>query len=280
MARLAVVLYSYPARIARHRYLANLCYGRISAMPAVSVFVTTEQGGGLGEPSCFRHMGLDVARGYEFLPDKTLAMFRWFLSHTNCDYLLKCDDDLFVDPSAIRRCVTQQTQADYQGADVHTLDCTSKAFTYHQGKCSQQDLNQVELDVSWAPEGFTFAAGTCYLLSRKAVSAVIQEADASGFCPARARKSLDNRGVGAEDMLVAHLLLRQGIRAEPTLRVMYCDNWFKMLKQFRWELCGRLIRRESLKRCIGVCTSNRVPSWLERMQIRLWFLVSRLVPPV
>jgi len=279
MSRVACVLYSYPARAPRHRYLSQLCYEQLRSIPGVSVFITTEASSEYVGPSCFRPMPLDVPRGYEFLPDKTLAMFRWFLAGTDCDYLLKCDDDVFVDPSTVRRLVLDGALPDYQGADIHSLPAKAKRYEYHRGKCSQQSLNQVDLDVSWAPEGFSFAAGTCYLLSRQAVSAALREVEASEFCPARARESHDSRGV-AEDMLVGHLLLCQGITPEPALRIMYCDNWFKMLKQFRWELFGRLFRRPSLKRCIGVCTSNRAPSWWERIQIQSWFLMSRLVPPV
>lgn len=279
MARLAIILYSYPARIARHRYLARLCYGQISAIPDVLVFVTTEQGGGLGEPSCFRHMELSSPRGYEFLPDKTLAMFRWFLDHTDCQYLLKCDDDVVLDPAAIRQLLQRKDMPDYQGADIYSKPAGATAYTCHRGKCTQPALNETDTDVSWAPEGFTFAGGPCYLLSRKAVLAAVREVDISGFCTAAARESRDNRGVGAEDWLVADLLLRQGICVTHSLRLMHCDNWFLMLKQFRWELCARLTRRNSLKRCMGICTSNRVPTWWETLQIRAWLPVSRLVAP-
>jgi len=51
--RLAVVLYSYAARVDRHRRLAALSYHALSNIPGISVYVTSRHDGERIEPECF-----------------------------------------------------------------------------------------------------------------------------------------------------------------------------------------------------------------------------------
>jgi hypothetical protein len=280
MPKVAVVLYSYTGRRDRQRMLAGLCYEAVSRIPNAAVFVTTGPNDAAPPAACYRPLPLDVPTGYEYLPDKTLAMLRWFAAQDQYDYLLKCDDDLVLDPAAVRKLIASPNHHHYQAGLIHFKSESPDAYTYHKGKCRDAILNEIDTDVSWAPQDFMFAAGTCYLISQFAARSAISIADRSGFDPKEARRCRDNRGIGAEDWMTGSLLRDSGICPELTFRVMFCSNWFMMLRQFRGELASRLTRRQSLRRCMGIVTSNRTPTMWERIQILSWMRLSQLVPPV
>lgn len=276
--KIAVVLYSYSGRQDRQRVLARLCYQAVARIPNVAVYVTTTADDIVSPASCYRSLRLDIPDGYEYLPDKTLAMLRWFAAQEEFDYLLKCDDDVFLDPCAVSHLTLDIAMPHYQGVDVQALPAGTTTMKWHRGKCRSHTLNENDTSAKWAPPGFTFALGTCYMLSRDAAQHALDELESSGFILDEARLRLDCRAVGCEDILVADLLARRNIFPVHSMRIMYANGPLQILNHYRYELLSRLKRRSGHKRCIGVCTPNRAARPVELPLLALWPVLSRWIP--
>lgn len=111
---------------------------------------------------------LDAPDDYEGLPQKTLAMVRWVLENTDFSYLLKIDDDCFLDPQAYFGDLTYQ-KFDYYGRPL-TKDRGYFDRTWHMAK-STHPRGRLELDKSPGPS--THAdGGAGYTLSRWAMMAL------------------------------------------------------------------------------------------------------------
>lgn len=275
--RLAIILYSYHKRLDRQRVLAKLSYHALSACPGVEVFVTTRAGYDDGEPACFRRIPLDVPDGYEYLPDKTIAMFRWLLEHGEFDYVVKCDDDVFLDAASIRRLDTFWRLPDYVGAGVGKTE--GSVSPYHRGRCVTPALNDADANLAWAGDGIAFATGTCYGLSVRAVAALLAQFDRLGFSIPDARNRFDVRGVGAEDILVAWLLRECGIHPQECLRLIHGGCRRDLAAGLIHESLVRARLRSEVVPSFGVCCSNRMPSWPECVAIGTWFRLSAMLPP-
>jgi len=105
---------------------------------------------------------------YEGLPQKTLAMVRWVRDHTDFDYMLKVDDDCFLDSGAFFADLSWQ-KFDYYGRPL-TRGRGQMDRAWHMGK-SASPRGRLELDKS--PEPSTYAdGGSGYSLSRQAMQAV------------------------------------------------------------------------------------------------------------
>jgi hypothetical protein len=278
MGRIAVVLYSYAGNTTRQRLLSSLCYKAVSQLPDVAVYVTVGPSNLPPPASCYEPLRIDVPTGYEYLPDKTLEVLRWFSTHTTYDYLLKCDDDVILDPSAVAYLTRESALAPYQGVDVKTFPADAKTMNWHRGTCQSPVLNSNDTTTDWVPPGFAFALGTCYMISRAAAQEALAECDSSGLDLHYARSRLDCRAVGCEDMLVASLLAKRAIFPTHSLRIMYANHPGQLLNHYRYELFRRATSRGSRQLCVGVCIPNRAPSAIERPLLRMWPMLSRMVP--
>lgn len=118
---------------------------------------------------------LDAPDDYEGLPQKTLAMVRWVHDHTAFSYLLKIDDDCFLDTEAFFLSLSH-LKFDYYGRPLHRVPGQMDR-TWHMAK-SRSDRGRLELDKS--PEPSRYAdGGSGYSLSRRAMAALIQVADSA-----------------------------------------------------------------------------------------------------
>lgn len=258
----------------RQRLLAHLCYEEIAKIPGVRVLITKHRNEPKVEPSCYGLLPIETPEGYEYLPDKTMELLNYLSENYRFDHVLKCDDDIVLDPSVIRRMVSSGISEDYFGIETRVLPVKDKVLTYHQGKCKSAYLNANGLDLTWAPEGFAFMSGTCYGLSLKAVQLAIQTYHSSGFKIQTARENLDIRGVGAEDVLLSFLLQSVGLKGVESIRALHCPKRSVMFSSLLREIKGRLTGKKML-RCIGVVTSNRMARPDEQLMLRLWQLISK-----
>jgi len=276
MSRVAIVLYSYSKRRDRQQMLAAHSLSRISRRGYAQVFLTVDPGEEPPSLSGISTMQLDSPLGYEHLPDKTIAMLRWLAQRSDWDYVIKCDDDVLLDPAAVRTLTTQRSLPDYQSVATYVCRGDGKA-TYHRGKCTDPAFNARDLDTSWGM-GMSFAVGHCYMLSRRAVLALLDEIDSGQFSIEAARAVFDIRGVGGEDLLVAYLLRQRGISPVESLRLLQSKP---RLLRLGWHLFQESIAAYQNgygdRLCIGAITDNRLPWRGEYRVLRAWFFASSLL---
>ena len=113
---------------------------------------------------------LDAPDDYEGLPQKTLAMARWVYENTRYSYLVKIDDDCFMNPQEYLGDLAY-LKFDYYGRRL-TRNRWNLDRTWHMGK-SQSERGRLELDKS--PEPSSYAdGGSSYTLSRVAMAALVE----------------------------------------------------------------------------------------------------------
>lgn len=271
----AVVLYSYHKRIEHQRRIASVSCRRLGDVPGIDLYVTGRAGYDDGEPECFEKIPLDVPEGYEFLPDKTIATLRWLDTHRDFDHVIKVDDDVYLDPAALRKAIGVGGWPDYSGPYVARL---GEGSNHHRGRCLTAELNAVDADTRYAGWGLRFLTGSCYILSRRAVRAVLAEVTGSGFDFDAARRSRDVRAIGAEDILVASMLRQRGIDPQESVRLIHAGCRRDLVTGIATESAGRARRLASPLPCIGVHFRNRMPRGLERLALSSWFGLSSLLP--
>jgi len=145
-------------------------------------------------------LALDVPDHYEDLPKKTLRLFDWVYQHTNAQYVLKIDDDCYLDVDSYLESLTYRKYA-YYGQIVVCKDGEMDR-RWHMSK-SQSRHSRRTLDKS--PEPSIYAkGGGAYTLSREAIKLLLQTA----------RTDAGKRLTAAsymEDKLVGDLLAMSGI---------------------------------------------------------------------
>lgn len=278
--RLAIVLYSYPGRVDRQRRLAALSYSALASLPGVSVYVTSRNGRQPVEPECFTRIPLQTEDAYELLPDKTIEMVNWLLHQNNWDVLLKCDDDVVLDPGAILALLKSGTWPAYAGSTLQVVPPNPPPSTYHVGRCRSHPCNAHAMSLAWAAPGFTFAVGTCYSLTRSAAETAIQELTAWDMTIEAARDRMDIRGVGGEDLLIAYLLSRRGIYPTHAMCLYQPSTIMEFLRHLRGEAWHRIIRLNRTPLCLGVFTHNRPLRKYERALLMAWNQLSKACPAV
>ena len=276
MTRVAIVLYSYGRRRDRQRSLYAHSLSRISRRGLAKVYLTVDPGEVPPSLPGINAMQLDSPPGYEHLPDKTIAMLRWLAQKPDWDYVIKCDDDVLLDPAAVRALAEQRSLPDYQSVATYVCGGDGKA-TYHRGKCTDPVLNDTDLDTSWGM-GMAFAVGHCYMLSRRAVEAVLEELDSGGFSIEAARAAFDIRGVGGEDLLVGYLLRERCIRPVESLRLLQSKPRLRgLVRHLVRESLAAFRNQYDDRLCVGAITDNRLPWWGEYRVLRTWFFVSHIL---
>lgn len=112
---------------------------------------------------------VDAPDDYEGLPQKALSTIRWVHDTTNFTYMLKIDDDCFLNADEFFHSHSYR-KFDYYGR-ILTRQSGQTDRSWHTGKASS-DRGKYELDKS--PEPSTYADGGCgYALSRRAMAAVL-----------------------------------------------------------------------------------------------------------
>lgn len=115
-------------------------------------------------------LALDVSDTYEDLPAKTLKMFDWVYHNTNAQYVLKIDDDCFLDVDSFFNNLSYRKHH-YYGRILHR-NVGGMDRTWHHSK-SKTLRAQKTLDKS--PEPSTYCdGGGGYTLSRIAMHALLQ----------------------------------------------------------------------------------------------------------
>ena len=278
MNRIVVVLYSHAKRLERQRLLVAHGLRTLERRGWASVYVTADAQDDEPPMPDVGVMRLDSPPGYEHLAEKTIAMLRWLAERDGWEYVVKCDDDVLLDPWAVRRLADPRGHADYRSVKNIICKANATGSGYHRGKCLDPRLNEQNADVRWAGEGLEFAVGACYVLSRRAVGAALEEFDTGAFRLAEARDALDIRGLGAEDILLASLLRQRGIAPTQSLRLMESRPRFRGLARHMLRESWAIVRGDhGARTCLGAIMDNRSPWPGELTLLRSWFTVSRVL---
>jgi hypothetical protein len=275
--KLAIVLYSYAGRIAKQQQLAGWCYDAISRIKGVSLFVTSRAGQPALEPPCFERIPLATEDAYELLPDKTMEMLQWLQRRSDWDIVIKCDDDVILDPAAIRGLVQISRFPSYAGTTLLRPPPDRAPSRCHMGRCRSEHLNRSAVSLSWASDDFVFAAGSCFAMDRQAVETALDELAAWELTIEQARDRLDMRGV-AEDVLVGYLLSRRNIRPADSICLLTprCgSDWLRFGRDQAWS---RLVGRRQDVAWLGLLTPNRPLRRYERLLLSGWLPISGALP--
>ena len=277
MSRVAIVLYSYSKRRDRQQLLCANSLTRISRRGYSQVFLTVAPGEEPPSLPGITTMQLDSPPGYEHLPDKTIAMLRWLAQRPDWDYVIKCDDDVLLDPTAVRVLTEQRSLPDYQSVATLVFSANTSNLAYHRGKCTNPVFNERDVAPSTVCDGMSFAVGHCYALSRRALDAALEELDSGRFGLEAARAAFDVRGIN-EDVLLGYLLREQGIRPVESLRLVHSKPRLRgLVRHLGRELMALLGNHHGRRLCIGAITDNRTPWWGECLVLRGWFFVSQVL---
>lgn len=143
---------------------------------------------------------LDVSDTYEDLPHKTLKLFDWVYHNTNAQYVLKIDDDCYLDVERYFNCLAYRKHH-YYGRVIHR-SVGSMDRSWHHSK-SKTERAQKAIDKS--PEPALYAdGGGGYTLSRVSMQGLLQ-----AKATMRGERLIMNSFM--EDKLVGDLLALNGI---------------------------------------------------------------------
>ncbi|MCA0922804.1 glycosyltransferase family 2 protein [Pseudooceanicola nanhaiensis] len=172
---------------------------------------------------------LDAPDDYEGLPQKTLKTVEWVYENTDFSYMLKIDDDCFVNVDEYFFSQSYR-KFHYYGRHI-TRDPGSMNRAWHHEK-SRSERGRMELDKSPEPSSYADGGGG-YMLSRRAMQALLLAARSpegqrlvhSSFMEDKMAGDLLNmRGinVGSEDYYTSIWRRTHG----PAQPVMRWDNYF------------------------------------------------------
>ncbi len=269
---LAVVLYTYPGD--HGRLQANLgLYGRwVLSLEGVRVYVTVAEGE--PDPTGFdpriQPLRAGYRGGYEYLPDKTLAILRWCVDDEGVTHVMKVDSDVLLDPCAIARCVRYARGYDYVGYRLVKISPATARGTYHQGRCNSGTLNSMVSNFDWAHPSVSYLAGGCYLLSRRAVCDAVRAWDCSGLVLDQLRQQGDSRAL-LEDNLVGWLMKQVGVvpRAEMTLLTLG-PGVLRGARSIVAHCCREFSEHRFSRTLLGFMAANRGLSSWEKSALRFW----------
>lgn len=140
---------------------------------------------------------LPVGDAYEDLPAKVLAIFRWIRQNRPESYVLKIDDDCYLDAKTFLTSLSYR-RSHYFGRPLTAFPATFDR-AWHQAK-SARPGNQRAIDTS--PLGTRYAdGGGSYVLSRHALDQLEQVADSSMGVRLRLASYFEDKMIG--DLLQA-----------------------------------------------------------------------------
>ena len=114
-------------------------------------------------------LALDVSDHYEHLPQKTLKLFAWVHEHTNVEFVLKIDDDCYLDVDRFFDSLSYRKHPYYGRVIRRPIGGTDRLW--HQKK-SHGLLGQKSIDKSPEPSIYADGGGG-YTLSRLAVKQLL-----------------------------------------------------------------------------------------------------------
>lgn len=110
---------------------------------------------------------VDCKEAYENLPLKTFLLIEHFLLHTNHEYMVKLDDDTFLD---VKKLKMLRLTEDYIGVFEKPAE-TLKNTIYHWYKIQNAEYKVQKKVIS----NLSYAQGACYILSRKAARKIFNK---------------------------------------------------------------------------------------------------------
>ncbi|NBZ89421.1 glycosyltransferase family 2 protein [Stagnihabitans tardus] len=135
---------------------------------------------------------LPVGDSYEDLPDKVLSMYHWLQANEEFSFVLKIDDDCYLDATNFLTSLSYR-RVHYYGRPLFALPTTFNR-RWHQGRANRA-VNQRAIDTS--PLGSKYAdGGGCYTLSREAVAALLAIAQTDLGLQLRAASFFEDKLVG------------------------------------------------------------------------------------
>ena len=120
-----------------------------------------------------RVLGLRVSDAYEDLPQKTLALFRWINERTHAQYVIKIDDDCYLDVERYFGTLSYRKHH-YYGRIIRRAPGSTDRL-WHQAK-SRSAHARLAMDKSPEPSIYADGGGG-YALSRTAIRALLRMAD-------------------------------------------------------------------------------------------------------
>lgn len=182
---------------ARRPAMLKAWVGKLQALGIPYVFVIG------GERTALNGDVLELAcpDDYEHLPEKVLATIRWVHEHTSFGFMMKIDDDCFLNVDAFfhQNCYRDH---DYYGRGIYR-PVGGMDRMWHMQKSSTHRARR-ELDKSPEPS-FYADGGSAYSLSRRAVRAILDQVGTP-------QGALLKNSSYMEDKLIGDLLARAGIR--------------------------------------------------------------------
>ncbi len=137
-------------------------------------------------------LALDVSDRYEDLPKKTLKLFEWAYRHTDAQYVVKVDDDCYLDVGRYFDSLSYRKHFYYGRVIRREVGGTDRVW--HQSK-SHDFRSQRALDKS--PEPSIYAdGGSGYCLSRVAIAKLLSAIDAEASKRLIARSFMEDKLVG------------------------------------------------------------------------------------
>ena len=126
---------------------------------------------GEGKQQYTNHITLkNCTDDYFELRKKTFAVFEWFLANTDSQYIVKCDDDTFIDVNQLDKL----PDYDYCGP-VTTFTNSAQSVKYHIDYVKKitnksQNLSYFN-DIKFC---FKYAEGSCYILKRSILERLVE----------------------------------------------------------------------------------------------------------
>lgn len=145
-------------------------------------------------------LALDVSDRYEDLPAKTLRMFEWVFENTDAQYVLKIDDDCFLDVERYFGTLGYRKHLYYGRVIRRGVGDTDRRW--HQPKSSSEHARSA---IDKSPEPSVYAdGGGAYCLFRSAIESLLQSRSTQAGARLIAASFM-------EDKLVGDLLALAGI---------------------------------------------------------------------
>lgn len=105
---------------------------------------------------------------YENLPEKVYKSIEWIYNNTDCEYILKTDDDIIFNQNYITKIYEQiyQSNIDYAG---NLINVSAYRSTWHKNKCFNNEINNSLIEVP----STDYCSGGAYFLSRKSAKFIL-----------------------------------------------------------------------------------------------------------
>jgi len=157
---------------------------------------------------------LNSPETYEELPIKTISFLKFINDTFTYQYVIKMDDDIYLDIDKFYNFITNLPSVDYAGFFHGKRAHKNTPRNYHFNKCSDSSFNEI----IYEPYDYDFCNGACCLLSSRAVNFILSNyLDNFEYI-----RSL-NKKKGSEDRMVGQILT-----SVPTLKNI------KVIKNGTW----------------------------------------------